>query len=186
VEEGRNSAKAEIARAQADCLFRRCCLCILLCPGNYELTRGIYFNGMVCQFNSADVVKLLFGGVGVEWRGMLRRVGCILLLVIQAIFFNIVVPGHTRGVIVMEGYKGGMASCCGEHSSSSSSKEPSKDRAGNCAICNFAAHVTMPPVIDLRLPELGFLHFRQVELAGVCVTPECMLTCYGRGPPVVG
>src|SRR5262245_48829752 len=91
------------------------------------------------------------------------RMIALFLLIFPAFFLNIVVPGHTRGLITLAG--GGASpdsqrqitdSCCASHSHGSHSAPSQKDRA-NCAICHLAARYTPPPVVDFRLDQIDLV-----------------------------
>jgi hypothetical protein len=112
----------------------------------------------------------------------------LLLLFFQAFWLNAVVPGHERGVIVMPGGSCNTAqvadtrpskNCCGHRS------DPKNDssRKERCAICFFAARLTVPEVPDL-VPAPTRL---SGEIACVVVqsSPDSQVvpTYLGRGPP---
>lgn len=119
------------------------------------------------------------------------RWGLLLLLLQQAIFFNVIIPGHTRGAITLDGNHSGQsirACCCEEPEAAESSSNqkkhaPSQRDRQNCAICNFAARVTPPPAISLTLPELGLLSLLPLPPPATVVAADFTPTYYGRGPP---
>jgi hypothetical protein len=126
-------------------------------------------------------------------RSWVIRVTSLFLLAFQAFFLNIVVPGHTRGVITLTGRSdAGTASmsgssCChteGRKSSEDSSrKAPTpKDRA-ECAVCHIAARVTTATTIDLRLTELGLLEVLPLPPPQLADSVEQFPTYLGRAPP---
>jgi len=119
-----------------------------------------------------------------------RRLGSIALLVFQALWLNVVLPGHTRGIVTMPGWEAktgssAVKSCCAAESHSKETQPSSRQKAASCAVCFFAVHLFLPPVIDLRPPAL--------ELAGRLAKPRpqivhlpCLIRTYdGRAPPVV-
>jgi hypothetical protein len=79
----------------------------------------------------------------------MRRAVGILLILFQALWFNIIVPGHQRGVVQLPGTGGAPRCCCcaGESAIGVKGKQQTpEDRAKNCAVCFFSAHVSLPPV----------------------------------------
>jgi hypothetical protein len=127
-------------------------------------------------------------------RFSLIRVTSVFLLLFQAIFLNVVVPGHTRGVITLTGRSdAGAASmpapgCCRteEHKTreDGSHKAPTpKDRA-ECAVCHIAARITTATTIDLRLTELGLLEVLPLPPPQLARSVEQIPTYLGRAPPV--
>ncbi|HZL36460.1 MAG TPA: hypothetical protein VFC78_14170 [Tepidisphaeraceae bacterium] len=119
----------------------------------------------------------------------------IALLLVQALWLNVVVPGHRRGSVALPGERCGSCEqgagvaavppCCRSHASQTGAGHlPAPiDPARHCAICNFAAHLSIPPAIDLSLPPLGLLGMaprqRMQYLPRVCLTA----TYDGRAPP---
>jgi hypothetical protein len=123
---------------------------------------------------------------------VLRRTGILSFVVFQFIWLNMVVPGHTRGIVMLPGYSSGGASCpeCDANpacqTGASIPRQPAKNRSANCAICFFAARITPPPVVDLAPPPLTLLlYVRNAPLPEAATSAECILTCYGRAPPLV-
>ncbi len=93
---------------------------------------------------------------------MLARLGKIALLLFQAVFLNIVVPGHTRGAITVAGYSqqariAAGCCCCDTQSvpTSDGKRTPTPSDKAHCAICYFAAGLSTPEFYDYRLAELG-------------------------------
>jgi hypothetical protein len=118
----------------------------------------------------------------------MRRSFCGVFLLYQAFFLNVFVPGHTRGIVQLPGSHMVMPCCCGMGAGDSKKSPTDKDkqnRAENCAICAFAARLTIPPTIDLTLPPLEKLGLieqlspRQIEL------PAFPLRYHGRAPPTL-
>jgi hypothetical protein len=106
----------------------------------------------------------------------------IVLLVFEALFLNVIVPGHTRGIIQLPGSKS-VVSCC-ECQCSKEKQTPQKNRAENCAICNFAARVTIPPAIDFAPPPTGLVEILPppvCEKIQIVPLPPAYL---GRAPPI--
>ena len=115
----------------------------------------------------------------------MRRAGVIALPTFQALWLNVILPGHRRGAVTLPGYEPSAAQhrCCSQHPGSGTSDAPG-DRAAHCAVCFFAARLSLPVFVDLTPAPLG--------LCGDCDVPACeaitsldlQLTYLGRAPPV--
>jgi hypothetical protein len=120
--------------------------------------------------------------------GVIGRAGRIFLIVFQVVFLNVIVPGHTRGIITLSGRSSvvgledlGGGGCC--RKGEGPAKSPTdKDRA-ECAICFLAARITPPAVVDLRLTSLGLLEVMPPVAPAAVITPDLPLTYHGRAPP---
>ena len=103
---------------------------------------------------------------------------------ISAAFFwffwaAVVVPGHTRGIITLDG-KNSQARCCHTQNSNHSKPVPASK---NCAICFVAAKVgkqTLPPSAALQLP---FAYRAEPIQATEAPSLELILSFHTRGPP---
>lgn len=117
---------------------------------------------------------------------MRKRLALICLLVYQAIFLNIVLPGHTRGAVTMDGKGGACKACCASHHATENpaSKNPTEKEKSNCAICHLAARIVAPPSIDLTLPKLGFVELTAVQKRITIPSVELHFVRLGRAPPV--
>jgi hypothetical protein len=107
------------------------------------------------------------------------------LLVYQFAFFNIILPGHTRGAVTVDGRETGecpLCCACKVHGDHSQNEPTSRDRE-HCALCDFAAHVTLPPVIHFTLPALGVLHLLPIPPPQTIVLPSLCFAHLCRGPP---
>src|SRR5436305_2037273 len=125
---------------------------------------------------------------------MRRRGFSIALLLFEALWLNVIVPGHTRGIVPLPGSAcprcvAHAAQTC--HGSSATSPHhpddgrPCGDPAGNCAICHFAVRLTLPPVIDLTPPRLQLVETCRAERTVVPSSIRLNLTYYGRAPPAM-
>ncbi|HYO11029.1 MAG TPA: DUF2946 family protein [Tepidisphaeraceae bacterium] len=126
---------------------------------------------------------------------MIRRVGIILLLLFEALWLNVVLPGHTRGAVALAGGGCGATSidsCCSPARSAAGSTaaggrseapDPSGDRASRCAVCAFAAKLTTPVDLDLRLPPLARVATLAVPAPPAVPTCDLHAAHYGRAPP---
>jgi hypothetical protein len=120
------------------------------------------------------------------------------VLIFQTLWLNVIVPGHTRGIVLLPNAAApsvaasGTCPFCGAETRTSSdatskgSKPNSpQDSTRFCAICFFAAHLTVPPAVDLSLPPLAFRHAAYREIARDVVSLCVVLPFDGRGPPIV-
>jgi hypothetical protein len=96
-----------------------------------------------------------------------RAAAIIALLVYEAMFLNILLPGHTRGSITLapkdatpaakaEAKSGG---CCRIHNEPAQEQKPTEKDRASCALCFFAARLVTPPPaltapVQLELVEL--------------------------------
>jgi hypothetical protein len=120
----------------------------------------------------------------------LNKLVAIFLLVFEGIFLNVIIPGHTRGAITLSGKENvGCAADLGCPFCSPVKKEskqvPSDKDRSECAICNFAALLSVPPVVDFVPPLTGVA--RAVELAAPARAPlvRVQVVIRDRAPPVV-
>lgn len=118
------------------------------------------------------------------FQGMRKRAGILFLLVYQAIFLNVVLPGHTRGAITLSGKAESSmgCDCCQDKQHGDRGTPTPKDRQ-NCALCHLAARITPPPVVTMTLPELGPLEILPFPPPMVIEASEHRLTYHGRAPP---
>jgi hypothetical protein len=110
---------------------------------------------------------------------------CIAVTVLEALWLNVVVPGHQRGCIQIPGAPA-VAACplCDSAPASNPSKSPAPtNRADTCAICFFAAHLSVPPAIDLTLPPLQLVGLVQSPGIHNLISRLVQIPFYGRGPP---
>jgi hypothetical protein len=116
------------------------------------------------------------------------------LLLYEFVFFNIVVPGHTRGAITLDGKHTSdsfLACCCcrcntasdltaGKHSHK---QVPSQRDRANCAICNLAARVVPPDVISFIPQVFEFLRMVTLPIPSVPASISRISIYLGRAPP---
>jgi hypothetical protein len=120
----------------------------------------------------------------------------IALIAFQAAWLNVVLPGHTRGIITVPGYRPAAAASCHEQTARSvgccgapqrpdgSGDDDRRERERHCAVCHFAAKLTPPPVIDATLAPLARLPLTADLPPQHVHVPPCLLPFDGRGPPV--
>lgn len=116
----------------------------------------------------------------------MRRSWCAILLIYQALFLNVFIPAHTRGMVQLPGSHAVMQCCCdtGESKNPPTDKEK-QNRVENCAICAFAARLTIPPTIDLSLPPLLRLGLIEQLSPRRIEVPAFPLRFHGRAPPML-
>jgi hypothetical protein len=131
---------------------------------------------------------------------MRSRAFRVAMIVFQAVWLNAILPGHTRGVVTLPGGPDECAACAtvvstatdrccltgNRHDLPTDGKVPiSPGRAGRCAICHFAARLTIPPTIDLRPPALELAAVRPIEASCRCVSLRFAPPYDACGPPAV-
>jgi hypothetical protein len=115
------------------------------------------------------------------------------MLIFQFVWFNMIVPGHRRGIVQLPGAR---AACCCEQESvtcahcqgtgSDKQKTPAKrDPAANCAICSFAARVSSPPAIDFIPPPTRLAARVDLPLSPLIPHLEFKPTYDACAPPTV-
>jgi hypothetical protein len=120
----------------------------------------------------------------------------IAILVFEALWLNVVVPGHTRGSVALPGERcpscercaaDPISPCCdmpeGQPVASHPHSVPHRDPARHCAICYFAARLSLPVVFDFTHPPLGLLGAAAPQPAGHIVSIPFVATYDGRAPP---
>src|SRR5205823_4516041 len=109
------------------------------------------------------------------------RPGHIALLIFQAVWLNVIVPGHTRGSVALPGSAPYACAdspiahrCC--HAPAPKDDPPSPGNRGKCAICFFAARLSTPPAIDATLAALGLSPVAPLPAPAVphCAAPRCL------------
>lgn len=115
------------------------------------------------------------------------------LILFETFFLNVVIPGHQRGIVQLPGANTQSASscpfCCCEstaqnHPNKSHSNDPPK-HPETCAICAFAAHLTIPPVFDCTPEALKLLCPVINDVAHSPATCHVILPFDERGPPTI-
>jgi hypothetical protein len=113
-----------------------------------------------------------------------------LLLLYTFLFFNVIVPGHQRGAITLDGKHSidTASCCCCCHDNSAAAKSdskhaPSQHDKAECAICHLAARILPIQVLCIVLPELGLLETVPLDRPSAPVTADLLQTYQSRGPP---
>jgi hypothetical protein len=116
------------------------------------------------------------------------RPGHLALVVFQAIWLNVVLPGHTRGALPLAGtdcdacLHRAEPHCCPPRQQPPQDRPTSKQKA-NCALCAFAARVTPPPPITAApVPSPCSVALAESP-AQVVASLDCLPTYYANGPP---
>jgi hypothetical protein len=86
----------------------------------------------------------------------------IAMLCFVVLWFEILLPVHTRGQILLAGSEGASHSCCGKtspiktdcNSKDESRQQPSPRGRQQCAICQFIATLDIPPAVMIDVPAL--------------------------------
>jgi hypothetical protein len=112
----------------------------------------------------------------------------IALLLFQAVWLNVIVPGHTRGVVSLPGTtcescRQSLLSCCSAEHPDKSHPAPVRDPASHCAICYFAARLSLPPVIDFTPPRLGIAEILDPPAPMSAPSIRVPLLLRDRAPP---
>jgi hypothetical protein len=110
----------------------------------------------------------------------------ITLAAYMMFWFGVVIPAHQRGVVTVPGSENCCECCCCQTADAKPSNSQSpQDRSKHCAICDFAAHVTIPPPVDFTLPPLGLLDRLPAQIAHDLISRLVLIPFDGRGPPAL-
>src|SRR5688500_19086950 len=106
----------------------------------------------------------------------------IFLLVLLAVWYGAVLPGHTRGVVQLPGTSREPSAGCCDDKQSRNPDAPAK-RSTNCAVCHYMASLSTPPPLD---PGIALLKPADVLRDLIVVRPtsaQIILPYHGRAPP---
>ena len=115
----------------------------------------------------------------------------ILVLAWQALWLLVLVPGHTRGQILVPGSAAPAAvahggptlsaieGCC----ATPDAGQPERP-GGRCAVCQFIASMSTPPTVVLPAAELTLLDLLPPADAPAIVARRAVRDLRARGPPV--
>jgi hypothetical protein len=115
----------------------------------------------------------------------------IAILIFQALWLGVLVPGHRRGVVALPGEQNFAAfsserSCCAVDGSEHRHLPQvpcSRDPAKHCAICHLAMRLSTPPAIDIVLPPCGLAEVRPLSSFDAPASILTLPTYDGRAPP---
>lgn len=111
------------------------------------------------------------------------------ILALQAVWFNVIVPGHRRGAVALPGERCAACqadACCPDMAESPPDHPkapPAGDPSSHCAICHFAAALSVPPAIESSPPALELLENVEPAVVERAVAVKSDATYYGRAPP---
>ena len=115
-----------------------------------------------------------------------------LLLVYQALFLNVVLPGHSRGAVTLDGRHTAdlkPCCCCGGSGDPSAGHPgpavPSRRDREHCAICQFAAGLSPAPFLHVTLAPAGLLDRLPDPPPDRAVPADPALTYLACGPPTI-
>jgi hypothetical protein len=119
---------------------------------------------------------------------MFRRASVLALVIFELIWLNVIIPGHTRGCVTMpcgcsEASPAAACPLCAAADAKGSHHSPTPTDREHCALCFFAAHLSIPPVIDLSAPKLRFLNYVGAQSAKHLFARYVILPFDGTGPP---
>ncbi len=121
------------------------------------------------------------------------RAGRIALLVFQAVWLNVILPGHQRGALTLPGDVDSCNSCqtttpCPQCASGNpeTKRVPTPGDKARCALCFFAVRLTIPATVDLTAPLHGFVERLVFPTPAVCESLFRNPTYLGRAPPLRG
>ncbi len=115
------------------------------------------------------------------------------LLFFQALWLNVVLPGHQRGALTLPGtdecdscerVDSRCTHCYSQATETQKKHLPTPGEKARCALCFFAARLTVPGSIDLSPPPHRFVKCVAVPRPGGFDSAEYFATYLGRAPPV--
>jgi len=121
------------------------------------------------------------------------RWSCWAIILWQFLSLNVVIPGHTRGMITMPGSNATPAgrtaaadSCCSlpaEDSHDGDTDRPTSQQRRSCAVCHVAANHTPPPVFCIDLQPGDASIQRVCPVATQVASRHIPLPYFPSGPP---
>lgn len=110
----------------------------------------------------------------------------LFLLVFEFIWLGIVIPVHTRGIVSM----GDTCPNCVARESHCphchpGKNEPAPHQDQGCAICNFAMHLTLPPLYDCRPAALGVVELLPIARPESFISRTHYNANRDRAPPAI-
>lgn len=123
--------------------------------------------------------RTLVGPIRTIFRGRSVRLG---LLAFYALWFLVVVPGHTRGQVSLLSKNATAHTCCATDNDESS-REPSPDARRTCAVCYFTLGLAIPPVIAFDLDPAGEVAQLAILWSEQVRSSKKFDPFHSRGPP---
>ena len=127
---------------------------------------------------------------------MLYRATAIFLLVQQAFWLLVVLPGHTRGAWTVPGYSAADAcctpaaadaadakKCCSEPQSPENGENDPAKRLSHCAVCHIAVRMVVAPPPDLAPTPSGPAEHVAAAVPGAVPSRVVLRTYDSTGPP---
>jgi hypothetical protein len=108
---------------------------------------------------------------------------CWPLILFQLVWLNVVLPGHTRGLVTVGQPCESPARCCAQKSKVPGSKSPTPDQQKRCAICAFAAALSTPPVINISLELRDVARSVRISKPASIASPDLCRSHRERAPP---
>jgi hypothetical protein len=119
----------------------------------------------------------------------LRIARAIFALYVVA-WFNVVVPGHTRGLLTMPGgsdraQTSGKSCCAGCPTDSNQPQKPTPDQKRRCAVCYVAANYTVPVVYFLDLNPADCVEVANLAAVAQVCSLDFPAPYWPVGPPTM-
>jgi len=112
------------------------------------------------------------------------RVCRLILSIYVFLWFNVVVPGHTRGMVTLGGKSASCcAPCCAERLAKQISDKPTPQQQRECAICFVAAIYLPPPVLDIDLQPAERVATNNVSAQAQLLSLDFPTPFWPVGPP---
>ena len=112
------------------------------------------------------------------------------VLCFAALWFNVVVPVHTRGQIKLPGAAPGHAHACCATSAAHDTNghrphcpDPGSDSRGPCAVCFFMAALDTPPPVTVIVHRGEYVEDARIVVPTLPHLPRTALPLSNRGPP---
>jgi hypothetical protein len=112
------------------------------------------------------------------------RPGHLALIAFQIVWLNVILPGHTRGIVTLPDGSGSMHGSCCPTAPAGKQDQPTERDKQNCAVCFFAARVTPAPAPDIYLPRLGYVETLEIPRPEKAMIAALPASYHGRAPPV--
>ena len=116
---------------------------------------------------------------------------CWSIILFQFLWLNVVIPGHTRGMITVPG---SFANCAPEPSAEvccpitaggdrDNENTPTPEQRRCCAVCYVAAGYTLPPIFQIDLTPADLIHDAPQRAVTQVASHHTPLPYFPNGPP---